>query len=1559
VYSVLYVDDEAGLLEIGKLFLEQAGDFSVVTMESAEEALRSPVIHTCDAIVSDYQMPGMNGIAFLKAVRRDFGDIPFILFTGRGREEVVIEAINNGADFYLQKGGDPMAQFAELTHKILQAIRWRQAKTEQTISEKKFSEVFFKSPIISTILSLDDGKYIEVNDAFLNTTGYTRDEVIGNTFSGIHLAANPGDEETIIRAAREGRELRNFEVGMRTKSGEIREMLLSHDIMRTGAGAFVFSQAIDITERKQAQDSLRNSEQRQNDIINFLPDATFAIDQNGIVIAWNRAIEEMTGIPSASMVGKGSYEYSLPFYGERRKILIDLILESEASIREGRYTILQKEGNVLIAETESATALGIPRILLCKASLLYNRDGQITGAIESIRDVTETKKAERALIESERQYRDLFENSVLGIFRTTPEGTFTSINPTFARMSGYDNPEEMGVAIRDVRAQLYVNPEDRVRFMGTLAADGFVKDFEAPYYHKDGHILWMALNAIAVRDPAGKIRYFEGTIEDITEKKRAEEALQAANEQITASEEELRDQYDELAKSERQTRESEAKFRAFFEKSYDALTLSTDDGFFDCNEEALRLFGYSSREEFLEAEASAISPPVQPDGQASAAAREIHLRRAREEGKDRFEWVHWRKDGSIFPAEIVLSAFGIEGNSMFLASIRDISERRRAEDELRSAYEQLTASDEELRGQYEEISLSEQRVRESEERFRMLMEALQDAVIILDFSGTYLYANKAAFHLSGLPESADPVGSSIEKILEPSSISRARADLGKVHDEGGPVMGEYQIRTFHGELRWLEGTGVKISYLGRDCDLLTLRDVTETKKAEEALRESEEKYRFVVENSHDIIFLYQGSRFIFFNGRTPELTGYSVEELRTMEVWALIHPDDRAGLKEAAERRVLGKEVSTSFTARLLTKSGEIKDGEFFVDRILYKDQPAILGIVRDISERRRAEEAITSSEMKYRTIFENTGTATTLIEEDTTISLANSGFEQLSGFPRNEIENRKKWTEFVVKEDLDQMLSQHRDRRKRNATALRHYEFRFRQRSGGVRYIYLTIDVIPGTTRSIASMQDITERKQAEERLIAANNEYTNLLDQIQDVYYRSDGEGRLARASRSLTELLGYDDLSELIGRDIAGTFYFHPEDRRPLLDALAKSGKVTEFEITLKHRSGTPVLVATSTHYYYDKDGTILGVEGTIRDITERRKTENALKESQIQLVNAMDLTRMASWEYDVAEREFVFNDRIYALVLTTAENQGEMRMSSDRFIRQFVHPDDAENVREILRETASVTDPRYSSKLDFRLVRSDGEIRTMNARFGVIMGAGGHVARIYGAVQDITESKIMEQAVREANRKLNLLNSITRHDMVNQLTLLKGYAQLAEMKKPDQGIADFLTKIRSAAAMIEHQLAFTKTYQELGIKAPAWSELHHIVNAVGRKEVRFSKTCDATEIFADPMIERVFYNLFDNAIRHGEKVTEISIRCERGAGELIISVEDNGIGIPAHEKEKIFEKGYGKNTGFGLFLAKEILLLTGITIHETGIPGQGARFEMHVPKGMYRFTGKHHG
>ena len=191
------------------------------------------------------------------------------------------------------------------------------------------------------------------------------------------------------------------------------------------------------------------------------------------------------------------------------------------------------------------------------------------------------------------------------------------------------------------------------------------------------------------------------------------------------------------------------------------------------------------------------------------------------------------------------------------------------------------------------------------------------------------------------------------------------------------------------------------------------------------------------------------------------------------------------------------------------------------------------------------------------------------------------------------------------------------------------------------------------------------------------------------------------------------------------------------------------------------------------------------------------------------------------------------------------------------------------------------------------------------------------------------------------------------MANQVTILKGYAQIALMEQPDPVVADLLSKIEAAGSIISRVIEFTRSYQELGMHAPGWYRVSEMVSRHRPENIQISCTCDA-EVFADPMLEKVFFNLIDNSIRHGERVTVIRIRCEQEMDGLTITVEDDGTGVPPDCKEKIFLKGYGKNTGFGLFLAREILAITSITIRETGEPGKGAVFTITVPKGSYRIS-----
>lgn len=898
MFSVLYVDDEPDLLELGQLFLEESGEYSVATSTSAEEALESPSIKSYDVIISDYQMPGMDGIAFLKAVRERFGDIPFILFTGRGREEVVIDAINNGADFYLQKGGDPKSQFAELSHKIRQSVR-----------------------------------------------------------------------------------------------------------------------------RNQAEHSLHESERRLSDIIDFLPDATFAIDRSGQVIAWNRAIEDMTGIPASDMLGKGDYEYAIPFYGSRRRILIDLIDEPDEKIAEF-YSDIYRTGNSLTAETDLPHPKGYQITVLARAGPLYNQSGENIGAIESIRDISAGKRDKAALQQISSELQLIFKNminafvvweSVFDENGNYVSFRFGKFNDAYARIAKLKCKEVRG---KDVFEVWPTTEQSWVEVYGRVATTGIPHEF---------------------------------------------------------------DMYHEPTK-----------------------------GWYHCNA--------------------------------------------------------YRPTDS--PAQVCVI-------------FEDITERRRAETELRAAYEQITASEEELREQYD-----------------------------------------------------------------------------------------------------------------------TLKD------SQKKLQKSEYDYRSIVEN---------------------------------------------------------------------------------------------------------------------------------------------------------------------------------------------------------------------------------------------------------IQDAFYRTDMLGNLVMISPSFVKEFGYSGEKELLGKNIRDNFYVNPKSRDVFLKQLEISGNVTERRVTLRRRDGSPVVVSASSHFYYDDNGKPAGIEGILHDMTETVRVEEALSKNQHVLAEAMDLAHLVNWEYNIRTGMFIFNDRFYAQCGTTAEREGGYEMPAEVYAREFVPQEERGAVAEEIKKAANTTDPHYISQREHRIIRRDGEVRHILVRIEVTKDAEGHVIKARGANQDITERKNAEEALRLANRQLNLLTGITRHDILNKVAIIMGYLKIAEKKFEDPALAEVMEKIKSATMAIQSQIEFTRIYEDIGTHEPRWIYLDTVMPR-SQVPVMVSLITDVhrVEVFSDPMLEKVFFNLLDNSIRHGERVTEIRVSFHTSDKNLVVVWEDNGIGVETSEKEQIFERGFGKNTGLGLFLVREILSLTGITITENGEPGTGARFEIKVPNAGYRFS-----
>lgn len=232
-----------------------------------------------------------------------------------------------------------------------------------------------------------------------------------------------------------------------------------------------------------------------------------------------------------------------------------------------------------------------------------------------------------------------------------------------------------------------------------------------------------------------------------------------------------------------------------------------------------------------------------------------------------------------------------------------------------------------------------------------------------------------------------------------------------------------------------------------------------------------------------------------------------------------------------------------------------------------------------------------------------------------------------------------------------------------------------------------------------------------------------------------------------------------------------------------------------------------------------------------------------------------------------------------------------------------------------------------------------------------------------IHDITEIYRYQEALKQANKKINLMSNITRHDILNQVNVLSGYSELISETLPpdvrgDPRISKYLRNLNKGIETIHSQIIFTKDYQELGVVSPTWQAICSIVKeaafAFSGQGIKFSIEDKGLEIYADPLLKKAFYNLFDNARAHGEHVSEINVSSHIAGESVVIEVKDNGIGVSPVMKELIFEKSVGKNTGLGLFLVKGILSITGMEIIETGVEGEGAKFEIKVPPGNWRIV-----
>ena len=407
---------------------------------------------------------------------------------------------------------------------IADVTRLKETQEALRLSQEHFAMAFRLSPAPMAISTLDEGRFIDVNDSFTGMLGYTREDLIGLTSRELRILESPERRDCCVGRLRLNEPLHEIPVRFRARSGEIRDTLWSAEIIVINGVRYMLSFIYDMTDRLNAERELQESRQRLSDIINFLPDATFVIDRDRRVIAWNTAMEEMTGIGKDDMIGRGDYAYTVPFYGEPRPQLLDLLYTSDPTL-ESRYCNFVRKGRTLYAEAHAPALYGGGGAYIWMTGTpLYDAQGHRVGAIESIRDITERKRMEEKLSESERRHRLLAETIQDVFWMATPDiGETIYVSPAFEKIWGRSRESLYRSPASFIDS---IHPEDRARVLETLERHRLEMSAWTVVYRivrPDGSMRWIEDRGYPVRNEQGQWHLNVGVATDITERKHAEE----------------------------------------------------------------------------------------------------------------------------------------------------------------------------------------------------------------------------------------------------------------------------------------------------------------------------------------------------------------------------------------------------------------------------------------------------------------------------------------------------------------------------------------------------------------------------------------------------------------------------------------------------------------------------------------------------------------------------------------------------------------------------------------------------------------------------------------------------------------------------------------------------------------------------------------------------------------------------------------------------------------------------------------------------------------------------
>ncbi|WFN33781.1 PAS domain S-box protein [Methanogenium sp. S4BF] len=479
----------------------------------------------------------------------------------------------------------------------------------------------------------------------------------------------------------------------------------------------------------------------------------------------------------------------------------------------------------------------------------------------------------------------------------------------------------------------------------------------------------------------------------------------------------------------------------------------------------------------------------------------------------------------------------------------------------------------------------------------------------------------------------------------------------------------------------------------------------------------------------------------------------------------------------------------------------------------------------------------------------------------------------------------------------------------------------------------------------------DISVVKASQEAVRQEREKYNLLFQSANDMIYLhtlvmpGGIPGQILEANDAASRRMGYSR-EELLGMMVSDLN--DPDMDVHLGSLLSEIGGKGRFIFEWRHvtKEGEILPVEVSVNVF-QMNGVPVALS-IVRDITERKGAERALRVREQEYRDLVENINEVIFRLDLNGNFTYVSPAINRLVGGAGYCPSEL---IGRNFIEFIHPEDRHRLEGHFHERLS----GITKKSTFRLLTDAGSVRWV-LESSRPLRENGVVVGIQGVFLDITDLKMMDAALKKANKKLNILSSITRHDILNQITSMNLYLELIEGDAADsEKLREFFEAAEGIMANLERIITFTRDYEDLGVNEPEWQDIGAVIS---REAESFAGVITVNNgvrdlaVYADRMLGKVFANLIGNSVMHGGTVHGVTVSFEgRGNGGCII-VADDGVGVPGDMKERIFLKGVGKNTGFGLFLSREILDLTGMLIRECGVPGSGACFEILVPEGKFR-------